>query len=58
MLTASFVGSAVCGGKTPSLFQAFPDLFEKEAEVEELQRIKNQMIGYAELWNAKRAREG
>ena len=59
MLTASFVGSAFAGGKAPTLFEAFPDLFEEEAEAEKLDKIRSQMLTYASLWNAKqKAKEG
>ena len=58
MLTASFIGSAMAGGKAPSLFEAFPELFKEEKEEQELSAFKSQMLTYASLWNAKRAREG
>ena len=57
MLTASFISSVIAGGKTPSLFDAFPDLFEEEKELQNIAKAREQMLTYASLWNAKRARQ-
>lgn len=57
MLTSAFVGSIFGGGKTPTLFDAFPELFEKEAEIDHTEKAKKDMIAYAELWNAQRAKK-
>ena len=47
MLTASFVGGMLAGGKAPTLYEAFPDLFSEEEKEAKLQKARMQMLTYA-----------
>ena len=55
-LTALFICSAL-GGKPPTLYQAFPGLFDEEEKEYNTLKAEEQMMQYAKLWNAKRARQ-
>lgn len=58
MLTASFMSTMLGNKKVPSLFEAFPELFSKEAEDEQWKQQQAQFLAYAEQWNKQIDEEG
>lgn len=48
----------VFSGKRKSLYELYPELYAEEAEQEQINRLKAQMIQYAEYNNAKLRKRG
>ena len=54
MMIAAGVGSIFSEKKPPTLFEAYPELFAKEAEEEKWKNYQAQLLQYAQSWNLKR----
>lgn len=58
MLITAGVGSIFGDKKPPTLYEAYPELFEKEAQEAKWKAYQAQMLAYVESYNLKRSQTG